>query len=126
MTIHPSQYLSIGEASSVLGVSIVTLRRWDRQGRITTYRTAGGHRRFLREDVLREIGRGVTTGGVPQAEIAIEARKAIKAQGPLGAGELARLLDAPVVLVDAALVVGRGLREIDEDGERRWTVRGVK
>ncbi len=38
--------VSIGEAASVLGVSITTLRRWEASGRLTAEHTAGGHRRY--------------------------------------------------------------------------------
>ena len=38
--------LSIKEASEFLGVSIDTLRRWERTGKITSLRTEGGHRRY--------------------------------------------------------------------------------
>lgn len=34
------------EASKMLGVHPNTLRRWEKQGKITTSRTTGGHRRF--------------------------------------------------------------------------------
>ena len=39
-------YLSIGQASNYLGVSISTLRRWDKEGYlIPDVYTVGGHRR---------------------------------------------------------------------------------
>lgn len=38
--------VSIGEAASVLGVSITTLRRWEASGRLAAEHTAGGHRRY--------------------------------------------------------------------------------
>ena len=42
-----SNYLSIGQASKVLGVSVSTLRRWEHEERFTAdYRTAGGYRRY--------------------------------------------------------------------------------
>jgi predicted site-specific integrase-resolvase len=34
-------------ACKILGVHIDTLRNWDKQGLIDTYRTEGGHRRYL-------------------------------------------------------------------------------
>jgi predicted site-specific integrase-resolvase len=38
---------SIGEMARRLGVAVVTLRRWDREGRLKpTLRTLGGHRRY--------------------------------------------------------------------------------
>lgn len=38
--------LSIGKAAKYLGVSIDTLRRWEKNGRITALRSPGGHRYF--------------------------------------------------------------------------------
>jgi excisionase family DNA binding protein len=48
----------IGEAAKILGVSISTLRRWDRDGLITTYRTPGGQRRYRLSDLIAAIGPG--------------------------------------------------------------------
>jgi len=44
--------LSIQEASKIVGVAISTMRRWEREGRITPERTEGGHRRYDREALL--------------------------------------------------------------------------
>ncbi len=41
-----SIFLSIGEALKILGVSVGTLRRWEKEGRIASVSTEGGHRRF--------------------------------------------------------------------------------
>jgi len=38
--------VGIGEAATVLGVSIATLRRWESAGRIVAVRTDGKHRRY--------------------------------------------------------------------------------
>lgn len=38
--------LSIGEAAAVKGVSIDRLRRWEKEGKIRSVRTDGGHRRY--------------------------------------------------------------------------------
>ena len=40
----PKQTFTIGEAARALGVSIDTIRRWDREGRIETHRDAANHR----------------------------------------------------------------------------------
>jgi len=51
-----SDYLSIGEASEVIGVSVSTLRRWEQEGRyFADYRTAGGHRRYSLSRIEKEI-----------------------------------------------------------------------
>jgi excisionase family DNA binding protein len=39
-------WLSMGAASTLLGVSTATLRRWAAEGRIATFTTPGGHRRI--------------------------------------------------------------------------------
>lgn len=44
--------LPIGEVSKEVGVSIDTLRRWEREGKIKSERTQGGHRRYNLEEVL--------------------------------------------------------------------------
>jgi len=38
--------IPIGEAAKMLQVSIATLRRWERQGKISAVRTLGGQRRY--------------------------------------------------------------------------------
>ncbi|MBO5659105.1 MAG: MerR family DNA-binding transcriptional regulator, partial [Duodenibacillus sp.] len=37
---------SIDEAAKKLGVSISTLRRWEKEGRLVAERTSKGHRRY--------------------------------------------------------------------------------
>ena len=43
--------MSLGAVSKALGINDGTLRQWADRGRLPVYRTPGGHRRFLREDV---------------------------------------------------------------------------
>lgn len=45
--------LGLGEAARAIGVSVDTLRRWDREGRITTHRDAANRRRMTRDEVAR-------------------------------------------------------------------------
>jgi len=40
------RFVSIGEAAAALGVSITTLRRWEKSGKLVPEHTAGGHRRY--------------------------------------------------------------------------------
>ncbi len=47
-----SNLLSIQEAADLLGVSTNTLRRWEAEGKITSERTVGGHRRYQVSDLL--------------------------------------------------------------------------
>ncbi len=46
--------LSISEAAYLLGVSTDTLRRWEKEGKITSERTKGGHRRYDLTSILQE------------------------------------------------------------------------
>ena len=46
-----SRWLTLGAASKLLGVSESTIRRWADAGEIRSYRTSGGHRRILAEDL---------------------------------------------------------------------------
>ena len=43
-----SPWLSLGEASRLLGITPATLRRWSDHGDVATFVTPGGHRRFPR------------------------------------------------------------------------------
>lgn len=43
----------IGEAAAMLGVRVETLRRWEREGKLTTTRTAGGQRLVPAAQVAR-------------------------------------------------------------------------
>ena len=41
--------LSSSEAAYLLGVSTDTLRRWEKEGKLTSSRTEGGHRRYKKK-----------------------------------------------------------------------------
>jgi molybdopterin-binding protein len=49
----PKQELTAREAADALGISLDTLRRWDRQGRIRTRRDAANRRLVPREEIER-------------------------------------------------------------------------
>lgn len=54
MTDEPSSgevTVGLSEAAAIAGVSSSTLRRWADEGRVPSFRTAGGHRRFRVNDV---------------------------------------------------------------------------
>lgn len=48
----PDELLTPAQASALIGVSVQTLRRYDREGRLPAARTPGNQRRFRRSDVL--------------------------------------------------------------------------
>lgn len=39
--------VGIGQAARILGVSIETLRRWEKVGKLKSERTPSGHRRYV-------------------------------------------------------------------------------
>ena len=49
----PENGLRIGDVAEMLGVSVETVRRWERDGRLTTIRTAGGQRVVQVSEVRR-------------------------------------------------------------------------
>ncbi|MDR7483861.1 MAG: helix-turn-helix domain-containing protein [Armatimonadota bacterium] len=53
------RWLSLGEAAAWLGVDEATLRHWADTGRVRTFRTPGGHRRFLEDDLHSLIAREI-------------------------------------------------------------------
>lgn len=63
-----NDWLTIREASALVGVSVATLRRWCDAGLVRVFTTPGGHRRFARSAVLdlvpaREPATSITDGG---------------------------------------------------------------
>jgi excisionase family DNA binding protein len=64
--------LTISEAAATLGVSISTLRRWEREGRLVPERTAGGQRRY---DFEALHGRG---GSGQLLELAVDLLVAVR------------------------------------------------
>ncbi|MCY7334552.1 MAG: IS607 family transposase [Pseudanabaena sp. CAN_BIN31] len=45
--------VQIGEAAKIRGVSIDTLRRWEKNGKLKVEKTEGGHRRYRVADLLK-------------------------------------------------------------------------
>ena len=48
--------LTIGQVSETLNVSQETLRTWDREGKLPSVRSEGGHRRWRESDILKYMG----------------------------------------------------------------------
>lgn len=44
---------NIDQASKFLNVSKSSLRRWEKEGKIKSHRTPGGHRRYEERDLLK-------------------------------------------------------------------------
>lgn len=66
---HDRAYMTPNEVAELLMVSPVTVRQWAQKGWIRAITTAGGHRRFLRQDVeqfARERGMELASDGPPR------------------------------------------------------------
>lgn len=48
-------HISLDEMSKLIGVTKHTLRQWDKEGKLTARRTAGGHRYYTHEDFNRYV-----------------------------------------------------------------------
>ena len=51
------KWLSIAQASELVAVDQSTLREWADNGRVRSFRTPGGHRRFFRDDLTAIVER---------------------------------------------------------------------
>jgi excisionase family DNA binding protein len=78
-------WLTLGEASRLLGVDPDTLRRWADNGKVEVFTTPGGHRRFLRSAIDALLPRpraarrpSLTAIGEPPDRIAAEFRKRVR------------------------------------------------
>jgi excisionase family DNA binding protein len=56
-----SELLSTNEAAAVLKVGASTVKRWADEGRLQCVKTAGGHRRFRRNDVAEMLSNGLAS-----------------------------------------------------------------
>ncbi|GAB4309179.1 MAG: helix-turn-helix domain-containing protein [Phototrophicales bacterium] len=57
MSQDSSDWVSLRRAAEILGVHPATVRNWADKGEIASRRTPGGHRRFLKSDLLQHIER---------------------------------------------------------------------
>ncbi len=62
------EWLSLGRASKLLGVSHSTVRRWADAGEVRSYRTSGGHRRILAEDVRQFMTQNSQAAGTSDTD----------------------------------------------------------
>lgn len=49
---YMNEYLTLEEVGKMLCVSKSTLQRWDRNGKLSAVRTEGGHRRYIKDDII--------------------------------------------------------------------------
>lgn len=53
------KFISISQASELLGVHITTLRRWTDNGKIECHKTVGNHRKYLLSEILALQGKDI-------------------------------------------------------------------
>ena len=73
MSTAQKDWLSLSEASALLGVHPTTLRRWANAGDIACFRTPGGHRRFRLADLVAWTqGAKQSTALAPQSDTLVQ------------------------------------------------------
>jgi molybdopterin-binding protein len=104
----PKELYSASEAAKTLGISLDTLRRWDRQGRIKTERDRG-NRRLVRASEIDRL-RGGNDGGTLSARNRLKAIVTeVKTEGLMAQVEM--VVSDPVRLV--AVVTRDAVEELD-------------
>ena len=106
----PKQFYSASEAARMLGISLDTLRRWDRDGRIATARDSGNRRIVAAGEVARL--RGETDAGQLSARNRLQGTVTnVRVEGLIAQVEL--LIEEParlVAIVTADAVEDLGLK----------------
>ena len=104
----PKQFYSASEAARMLGISLDTLRRWDRAGRIETARD-NGNRRIVSADEVRRL-RGDDNGAHLSARNRLNGTVAdVRVEGLIAQVEL--VVNEPARLV--AIVTADAVEELD-------------
>ena len=103
----PKQFYSASEAAKLLGVSLDTLRRWDRAGRVKTARDSG-NRRIVSAAEIRRL-RGESEGAQLSARNRLSGTVSeVKVDGLIAQVEL--VVDEPARLV--AIVTADAVEEL--------------
>src|SRR5689334_9124122 len=107
MRLMPKQFYSASEAAKALGISLDTLRRWDRDGRIETARDSGNRRIVAGSEINRL--RGEVEGHLSARNRLRGTVSDVKVEGLIAQVEL--VVDEPARLV--AIVTADAVDELD-------------
>ena len=66
------QWLTLKQASELLGIHNTTLRSWADRGAIPVFRTPGGHRRFNASDLRRFLAARISETGIVDSHALVE------------------------------------------------------
>ena len=114
----PREYYSVGEAAKTLGISVDTIRRWDRQGRLKTERDAG-NRRIVPASEIERLRGDARSGHLSARNRFNGTVTDVKIDGLMAQVEL--VVDEPMRLValdpDSALPIPAAKR-VDADPQR--------
>ena len=94
-SVSRSEWVTLGEATRILGVSPGTLRRWSDDGRVPVFVTPGGHRRFSRPTLERLLpgDRSVRAPRVRSALTPARLARAYQREATTAARQLPWLID---------------------------------
>lgn len=109
---EPGEDLRIGQAATLLGVSVDTLRRWEEDGELRVHRSAGGQRRVPLTEVRRLLADQSTEQATITASSARNRFDAIVTSVTVGrAAATVEMRAGPYRLV--ALTTAESVRELE-------------
>ena len=105
------EWLTLGQAATYVGVAQSTMRKWTDSGRVSSFKTPGGHRRYRRSDLdqfLDRSGRGAMSSGAGPLVLIVDDDEKLR--------EYVRVnLEAEGYLVREAGSAEEGLEALDEE-----------
>lgn len=73
---HENEHFSIGKTAQILGVSVPTIRRWEKCGKlIAKFRTFGNHRRFNISDIYKILNKNTKRLNICYARVSSHDQK---------------------------------------------------
>jgi len=103
------EWMAAGDAARALGISLDTLRRWDRQGRIAVRRDAANRRIVAASEIARLRGGGGAQGGLSARNRLRGRVREVRIEGMVGLVELEVTEPARVV----ALITREAVEDLD-------------